>query len=112
MLRRSLFPVSVEAWQGETVNLLGDTAGEWGEPFEVQAFAFDPGGSVELTGHYEERTVTRPTLYMPLSGPKVGHRDRVTVAGQAYEVEGRPRSFQHPDYPGFGCVAVGLKGVD
>lgn len=68
----------------------------WGTPVEVGVFGFDPGGSVEpvIPGH--DRVITEPTLYAPET-VVFGPRDRVTVRGLVYEVEGDTAVWRHPN---------------
>lgn len=91
-------------------NAHGNEGGGWAPPVEVGIYAFDPGGSVEplIPGH--DRVVTTPTVYAPIT-VLFGDRDRVTVRGVRYEVDGDSRDWVHPDGSQAGTV-TNLRRVD
>lgn len=58
--------------------------------------AFDPGSTSEPREAGHQRVIVEPTLYLT-PGTIFGARDRVTVTGRVYEVEGETRIWEHPD---------------
>lgn len=60
----------------------------------VEAIAFAPGASVEVTQGRDTIT-TQPTIYLP-SGTALDGLSAITVQGVRYEVDGTPRSWQAP----------------
>jgi hypothetical protein len=61
---------------------------------QVQALAFAPGASVEVTQGRDTIT-TQPTVYLP-AGTAVDGTSAVTARGTRYEVDGMPRDWRNP----------------
>ncbi len=88
----------------------GNPVASWGSPVTVDGCAFAPQGSVESFEPGRNAVVTSPTLYCP-PGTSVSSRDRVTVRGLLYEVDGDPAVWRNP-YTGWDPgVAVVLERV-
>lgn len=89
----------------------GNVADGWGAAVASPGWAFDPGSTSEPRQPGQDRVIVEPTLYGPY-GAVVAPRDRVTVDGVTYTVEGVRRDWENPfsgDKPG--CV-VSLKNVE
>lgn len=67
----------------------------WDDPVPVEGCGFDPGGTQEPRDGSAQRVITTPVLYAP-KGRAYGARDRFTVRGLTYEVEGDPADWVHP----------------
>lgn len=73
----------------------GNRAEAWADPVDVDVYGFDPGGSTEPALPGYNRIITTPTLFAPKSAV-FGGRDRVTVRGLLYEVDGDTSEWRHP----------------
>lgn len=76
---------------------------------DVDAIAFAPGGSTEVTQGRDTITV-QPTLYLPADAVIDG-LSAVTVDGVRYDVDGRPNRWQSPFTGWAPGVEVRLKAV-
>jgi hypothetical protein len=83
----------------------GNVVDGWATPTSVGVYGFDPGGSAEPLLPGQDRVVTTPTLYMP-STVAFGARDRVTVRGLLFEVDGETAVWRHPNGTQRGNVAT------
>ena len=76
--------VGVEDDHGNPVEL-------YGAPVVVDGCGFDPGGTVESFGPGRDVVVTSPRVFIPSEvSVVVAARDRVTVRGLVYQVQGDP----------------------
>jgi hypothetical protein len=88
----------------------GNEIESWAAAVSLGIYAFGPGESVEpLTPGYD-RVVTTPTLFVP-STAVLTHRDRVTVRGLLFEVDGDMLPFRNPFDPSMDGNSVNLKRV-
>lgn len=87
----------------------GNPGDGWAAAVSVGIYGFDPGGSTEPLEPGHDRIITTPTLFAPKTGLFSG-RDRVTVRGVLYEVDGDTAEWRHPNGPRPGNV-VNLKVV-
>lgn len=87
----------------------GNPADAWATPASVGVYAFDPGGSAETFPPGQDRVITTPKIYAPAT-VVFGARDRVTVRGVLYEVDGETAEWKHPDGSQEGNV-INLKRV-
>lgn len=103
-MRRVSEIVQLESFAGEGEDAHGNEAETWGAAVEVGIYAFDPGSSSEPRDG-GDRVIVEPTVYMP---PAVvfAPRDRVTVRGIKYEVEGVTRQWVHPSGSSKGNAAT------
>ena len=87
----------------------------WDPPVPLGIYAFDPGSSSESgqsssSGH-EARVITAPTLLVP-SSSEVAARDRVTVRGTTYEVDGEALDYRNPYDSAMNGKSIKLKAVE
>lgn len=87
------------------VDAHGNIVDGWAAGASVGIYGFDPGGSTEPLLPGQDRVVTTPTLYMPAS-VTFGARDRVTVRGLLYEVDGETAVWRSPSGSQRGNVAT------
>lgn len=81
-------PVQYRRWQGEEIDADGHRAGGWADPVTVDGVGVDiPTSTEPRNPEGAENTRVDLRLYLP-PGFTCGHRDRFTVRGQEYEVEG------------------------
>lgn len=90
----------------------GNPIDSWESPAEIRGCGFDPGASIEPRDGSSQRVITTPTLYPP-KGLPIGPRDRITVRGARFEVEGNAADWRHP-MTGWdpGLLVVNLRRVD
>ena len=88
-------PVVFEAAVSGTEDVHGNPVDSWGQPVTVDGCAFDPGGSTESIEPGRAPVVTSPRIYAP-PGTVVGRRDRATVRGVTYLVDGDPALWRNP----------------
>ena len=88
----------------------GNPVEGWADPVSVGIYAFNPGTTSEpfIPGH--DRVVTQPAVYAPV-GTVFGPRDRVTVRGVLYEVDGVPLEYRNPFGGLVDGIQVNLRGV-
>lgn len=111
MMRHISETVMLEVYAGAGEDSHGNEVESWLPAVELGIYAFNPGGSSEplIPGH--DRVVTTPTIYAP-SGAVVGARDRVTVRGKQFEVDGDPLDFRNPYSSIMDGLSINLKAVD
>lgn len=95
-MRRISETVLHRKYSGTVKNARGNTVDKWDAPADLGIYAFNPGSTDEPhePGH-AARVVTTPSIYVP-SGVQIGARDRVTVRGQLFEVQGVPLDYRNP----------------
>lgn len=103
--------VSRAAYQAGATDAYGNPTDAWGTPSSVTIIAFNPGTTAEpfLPGH--DRVITRPAIYAA-EGTSWSSRDRVTVRGVLYEVDGVPLDYRNPYDPSYDGIQINLKAVD
>lgn len=93
-----------------------DPHGNLVESFEVgvpvDGWGFNPGGSVETYGPGRNQVVTSPQLFRRSSEFVPGRRDRCTVRGRLYQVNGDPAVWRSPLTGWEPGVVVNLEVVD
>lgn len=109
-MRRVSETVQHEVYSPGQVDAHGNRKDTWAASVNVGVYAFDPGGAVEPLTPGHDRVVTTPTIYAPI-GVRFGARDRVTVRGVRYEVDGDSRDWVHPEGAPAGTVTT-LRRVD
>lgn len=111
MQRRISEYVQWEAFESGLTNSHGNPVDGWKSAVEVGIYAFNPGTAedVELAGH--DRDIEMPSIYVP-SGVVFGARDRVTVRGRLFEVDGATRMYRNPYGPGMDGNQINLKRVE
>lgn len=110
MLRSISEYVEYEAFIKGAQDDTGNDIEAWADPVTVGVYAFDPGSSSEPR-EGNDRVIVEPTLYMP-SDVVMGSRDRVTVRGRVYPVEGETREWVHPTDTTRRANVVTLRRVD
>jgi hypothetical protein len=105
--------VTFEALADGAVDAHGNPVDSYGPPLVVQGCAFDPGGSVEQYTPGRDAVISSPRVFIPAGvsvfeetdlfvlgddGTRipVSPRDRVTVRGITYEVQGDPADWVNP----------------
>jgi hypothetical protein len=96
-----LFPhgesVTFEALSVGAEDAHGNPVDSYGSPVIVAGCAFDPGGTVESFEPGRDVVITSPRVFIPSeSTVPVSSRDRVTVRGVLYEVDGDPAVWVNP----------------
>lgn len=109
-MRRISETVQHSAFQGGAEDAYGNPTEGWAAPVSVGIYAFNPGTTSEpfLPGH--DRVVTQSAIYVP-KGTTVGSRDRVTVRGVLYEVDGVVLDYRNPYDSSMDGIQVNLKAV-
>lgn len=104
--------VSYEAYAGVGTGPKGNLVDSWAAAVSVGVYAFDPGttGESASAGHVT-RVVTSPSLLVPTS-VYWSPRDRVTVRGLLYEVDGETLEYRNPHDPSHDGNRVNLKRVE
>lgn len=102
--------VQVESYVAGVEDAHGNETDSWSTPVDVLVYAFNPGVTDEpaMPGH--DRTVTTPTIYVP-STVILHPRDRVTVRGKRYEVDGDTLDFRNPFDASMDGNSINLKAV-
>ena len=93
-----------EVYSPSAADAHGNIVDGWAAPVSVGVYGFDPGGSIEPLLPGQARVVTTPTIYMP-STVMFAARDRVTVRGRLFEVDGETAVWLHPNGSQRGNVA-------
>lgn len=88
----------------------GNPVETWGAPVTVEGCAFAPAGSIESVEPGRNPVVTSPTVFAP-AGTAVSARDRVTVRGLLYQVDGDPAVWHNPYTGSDPGVAITLERV-
>src|SRR5690606_32904331 len=99
------------AFQAGAEDAYGNPVEAWATAVSVGIYAFNPGTTSEpfLPGH--DRVITKPAIYAP-TGTSFGPRDRVTVRGVLYEVDGVTLDYRNPYDALMDGVQVNLKAVE
>lgn len=63
---------------------------------DLEATAFDPGGSTEQLEVGRAPVVTTPKVYFRGTTPDILHTDRLRVRGVVYDVDGKPAVWLSP----------------
>lgn len=88
-----------------------NTVEAWEPAVKIGIHAFNPGSSSEPVGDGMDRVITEPTLYVNVD--VVMHpRDRVTVRGKLYEVDGETLEYRSPHAPTVDGNVIKLRKVD
>ena len=104
-MRRISEYVLLEVFDAGATDAHGNPAESWVEPVPLGIYAFNPGTTSEPNGDGSDRLITEPSVYVPEGSP-VGPRDRVTVRGVVYEVDGVLLDYRNPyDSSMDGCQA-------
>lgn len=108
--------VQHEVFTGTSRDAHGNTVETWADAVSLGIYAFNPGTSSETSGSsaasgHEARTVTTPSIYLP-STASVSARDRITVRGKRFEVDGEPLDFRNPYGGEMNGKSISLKAVD
>lgn len=111
MIRHISETVQHEIYAGTGTDAHGNVIDVWQSPVDLEIYAFNPGGTTEPAGSGSDRVITSPTLYLP-SASVLSPRDRVTVRGLLYEVDGRTLDFRNPYDDSMNGNAVNLKAVE
>lgn len=110
-MRRISESVLHEKFTGVTQDAKGNDVPSWGAAVDLGIYAFNPGGTSEpFTSGHDTRVVTVPSIYVP-SGAQVGARDRVTVRGKRFEVDGDALDFRNPYGVEMDGIEVKLRAV-
>lgn len=90
----------------------GNDVESWAAPVDLGIYAFNPGVSSEpfVSGH-DARVVTEPCVYAPPSA-QVSARDRLTVRGVLFEVDGDPLDFRNPYGSEMDGLQINLRAVE
>lgn len=88
----------------------GNPVESWSPPVVVEGCAFAPQGTVETFTPGRNMVSSSPMLYVP-TGTVVSARDRVTVRGSRFLVDGDPAVWVNPYTGSRPGVAVKLERV-
>lgn len=113
-MRRVSEFVQVHRYQAGAVDRYGNPVPGWADPVSVGVFAVSPRESVEEDTVGRRPIITGLTVYAPL-GTAVAARDRVTVDGALYDVEGEPAVWDanpHSSRRVHGGVQFNLRRVE
>jgi hypothetical protein len=88
----------------------GNLISTFGAPVTVEGCAFDPGGSVESVEPGRNAVVSTPRVFAP-TGTVVGSRDRVSVRGLVFLVDGDPAVWRNPYTGSNPGIVVNLERV-
>lgn len=110
-MRRISETVQHSTFQGGAEDAYGNPIEGWADPVDLGIYAFNPGTTTEpfLPGH--DRVVTNPAIFVP-TGTVIGARDRITVRGVPYEVDGVALDYRNPFDGSFDGVQVNLRLVE
>ena len=111
MKRRITEYVQVERFTSGSVDAHGNIVEQWLPAIEVGIHAFAPGSSTEPIGDGQDRVITAPTLYVN-TDVVLDPRDRVTVRGKQYEVDGETLEYRSPYNPRVDGNVIKLRKVD
>lgn len=109
-MRRLSETVQVESYIAGAEDSHGNEIDAWSPPVDVLIYAFNPGVTDEppMPGH--DRTVTTPTIYVP-SAVILHPRDRVTVRGKRFDVDGDTLDFRNPFDASMDGNSINLKAA-
>ncbi|MDN5725162.1 MAG: hypothetical protein L0G99_04410 [Propionibacteriales bacterium] len=105
--------VHVSRYTGKQRDPLGNISEGWGDPEPLKVQGIAPGAMVEPGEANRDASRIAWTLYCP-AGTEVGERDRIDIAGQTYEVAGRPKPFDQGPWDwtrGLGGTVIELEAV-
>ena len=88
----------------------GNPVETWAAAVQLGIYAYDPGGTSEPMIPGYDRVVTTPTIYVP-SESVLSPRDRVTVRGKAFDVDGVTSDFRNPYDSSMNGNSINLKAV-
>lgn len=110
-MRRISETVQHEVFQPDAEDAHGNPVEDWADPVDLGIYAFNPGTTSEpfLPGH--DRVVTQPAIYVP-EGATIGPRDKITVRGVTYDVDGVTLDFRNPYDSSMDGLQVNLRGTD
>ena len=110
-MRRISEFVQHEVYAGTGEDAHGNEVETWAAAVQLGIYAFNPGGTSEplITGY--DRVITTPTIYVP-SESVLSPRDRVTVRGKVFEVDGVTSDFRNPYDSSMNGNSINLKAVD
>ncbi len=111
MRRRVTEFVAHEAFAEGAVNGHGNLAEAWGDPVQVGIYAFNPGSPEDSQEPGSDRDISTPSIYVP-SSVVFDPRDRVTVRGELYEVDGDTQVFRNPYGSRMDGNQINLRKVD
>jgi hypothetical protein len=89
----------------------GNPVESFAAPVSVPGWGFDPGGSVERFDPGRDPVITNPRLFRKSNDFVPGARDRCTVRGLLFVVDGDPAVWQSPFTGWQPGVVVGLERV-
>lgn len=95
MRRRITELVQHEAFVAGAVDAHGNLVESWAPPVEVGVYAFNPGVPADSLEAGHDRDTSTPSIYVP-SAVTMAARDRVTVRGLLYEVDGETQVYRNP----------------
>lgn len=104
--------VVFEAVNSSTRDSHGNSVLTYAPGVPIEGWGFSPGGSVETYEPGRNKVVTSPQLFRPAVDFIPGARDKCTVRGTEYEVDGDPQKWIHPMTGWEAGVVVTLKVVD
>ena len=109
-MRRISEFVQHEVYAGTGTDAHGNEVETWAAAVQLGIYAFNPGGTSEplITGY--DRVITTPTIYVP-SESVLSPRDRVTVRGKVFEVDGVTSDFRNPYNSSMNGNSINLKAV-
>jgi hypothetical protein len=110
-VRRISEYVQHEVYAGDGEDAHGNELEQWEPPVDLGIYAFGPGGSSEPMLPGQDRVITVPTVFLP-STSVVAARDRLTVRGKAFEVDGASLDFRNPFDSAMDGKTINLKAVD
>ena len=109
-MRRISEFVQHEVYAGTGEDAHGNEIETWDAAVALGIYAFDPGGTSEPMIPGYDRVITTPTIYVP-SESVLSSRDRVTVRGKAFEVDGVTSDFRNPHDSSMNGNSINLKAV-
>lgn len=105
-------PLYVRTYTPGANDAHGNPVDDWGEPHLVNVFAVAPRyASFEPFMTRRSVVVVGLTVLAPY-GVAIGPRDRVTVHGIEYEVEGEPGDYTHGPFGYVPGIEIALKRVE
>jgi len=110
IMRRISETVQHEVYGGTGEDAHGNEIETWAAPVALGIYAYDPGGTSEPVIPGYDRVVTTPTIYVPSVSILVP-RDRVTVRGKLFEVDGDTSDFRNPYDETMNGNSINLKAV-
>jgi hypothetical protein len=103
--------VQHKTYSGTGEDAHGNETEQWAPAIALGIYAFGPGGSSEPLLPGQDRVITVPTIFLP-STAVVAARDRLTVRGKAFEVDGDSLDFHNPYDSSMDGKTINLKAVD